>query len=76
MYQGWLYSDDSIEKWKEAAAKSEIHPLAMIQFALLYWLHKKQGAPLEIELIRFTKLLRAICSLAGMILLHLDSFDQ
>ncbi|XP_051155116.1 rab3 GTPase-activating protein non-catalytic subunit [Leptopilina boulardi] len=62
-YKGWLYSDDSIEKWREAAKKSDIHPLAMMQFALLYWLHKKRGAPLEVELVRFTKLLRAICSI-------------
>lgn len=63
LYKGWLYSDDSIEKWREAANKSNIHALAMMQFALLYWLQKKRGAPLEVELVRFTKLLRAICSI-------------
>lgn len=73
MFQGWLYSDESIEKWREAAGKSDINPLAMMQFALLYWLHKKRGAPLEVELIRFTKLIRAICSIAGMFLFMFNS---
>lgn len=63
LFKGWLYSDDSTEKWREAAKKSDIHPMAMMQFALLYWLQKKRGAPLEVELVRFTKLLRAICSI-------------
>lgn len=65
LFKGWLYSDDSTEKWREAAKKSDIHPMAMMQFALLYWLQKKRGAPLEVELVRFTKLLRAICSIPG-----------
>ena len=69
MFQGWLYSNESIENWREAAEKSDIYPTVMMQFALLYWLHKKRAAPLEVELIRFTKLIRAICSLVGTFML-------
>lgn len=64
IFQGWLYSDDPITSWQNAAEKSSIRPIILMQFALLYWLHKKPGAPLEVELKRFKQLLQAICFLA------------
>lgn len=60
-----MYSSDPISKWQDYALNSDIQPGVLIQFALLYWLIKKEGAPLEIELVNFTKLLNAICSLNG-----------
>lgn len=60
-----MYSSDPISKWQEYASNSDIQPAVLMEFALLYWLVKKTGAPLEIELINFTKLLNAICSLNG-----------
>ncbi|OXU28898.1 hypothetical protein TSAR_008176 [Trichomalopsis sarcophagae] len=63
IFQGWMYSNDPISKWQDYALNSDIQPGVLIQFALLYWLIKKEGAPLEIELVNFTKLLNAICSL-------------
>lgn len=65
MYQGWLYSDDPITCWQNSAEQSRIKPFILLQFALIYWLHKKPGAPLEVELKRFKQLLQAICSLTG-----------
>ncbi|KAL7296960.1 hypothetical protein TKK_0009400 [Trichogramma kaykai] len=62
LFQGWMYSNDPISKWQENAQSSDIQPGVLIQFAMLYWLNKNQGAPLEIELVNFTKLLFAICS--------------
>ncbi|XP_046609657.1 rab3 GTPase-activating protein non-catalytic subunit [Neodiprion virginianus] len=63
LYQGWLYSDDPITNWQNVALHSCIQPAILMQFALIYWLHKKPGAPLEVELKRFKQLLHAICSL-------------
>jgi hypothetical protein len=36
-----------------------------MQLALHFWLQKREGAALEAEMLRFTELLKAICSLAG-----------
>ncbi|XP_012253512.2 rab3 GTPase-activating protein non-catalytic subunit isoform X2 [Athalia rosae] len=66
IYQGWLYSDDSIANWQNAAQQSRIKPAILMQFALIYWLQKKPGAPLEIELKRFKQLLQAICLLTDV----------
>ncbi|XP_014218423.1 rab3 GTPase-activating protein regulatory subunit isoform X2 [Copidosoma floridanum] len=63
IFQGWMYSNDPISKWQNYALNSDIKPSVLMQFALHYWLTKKTGAPLEIEMINFTKLLNAICSL-------------
>lgn len=62
IYQGWMYSSESTNDWKEAAQQSNIKPKTMIELALIYWLNKRPGAPLEIELTRLTQLLYAICS--------------
>ncbi|XP_058803180.1 rab3 GTPase-activating protein non-catalytic subunit isoform X2 [Phymastichus coffea] len=63
IFQGWMSSNDPISKWQEYALNSEIQPAVLMEFALLYWLNRKADARLEIELINFTKLLNAICSL-------------
>lgn len=65
VYQGTLYSDTKVEDWKKAAAKSHIEPAHLMQLALHFWLQKREGAALEAEMLRFTELLKAICSLAG-----------
>ena len=62
-----MYSNDPVSKWQDYAFNSDIQPKVLIEFALLYWLNKKIGISLEIELINFTKLLNAICSLNGML---------
>lgn len=61
-----MYSNDPISKWREYALNSDIKPSVLMQFALHYWLTRKTGAPLEIELINFIKILNAVCSLTGM----------
>ncbi|XP_063982787.1 rab3 GTPase-activating protein non-catalytic subunit [Diachasmimorpha longicaudata] len=63
IYQGWMYSSESTAEWEEAAQASNIRSKSMIELALIYWLKKLPGAPLEIELSRFTQLLHAICAL-------------
>jgi hypothetical protein len=60
-----MYSNDPISKWQDYALNSDIQPEVLIEFALNYWLTKNIGTSLEIELINFTKLLNAICSLNG-----------
>lgn len=64
IYQGWMYSNDSTKDWQEAAKQSNINAGALMELSLIYWLNKRPGAPLEVELIRFTELLQSICSLA------------
>jgi hypothetical protein len=66
VYQGTLYSDTEVEDWKKAAAESHIEPAHLMQLALHFWLQKREGAALEAEMLRFTELLKAICSLAGL----------
>lgn len=66
-----MYSNDPISKWKDCAFNSDIKPRVLLQFAVIYWLNKKPGALLETELINFTKLLNAICSIAGERLIYL-----
>ena len=61
-----MYSNDPISKWHENAKNSNIQPQVLIHFALLYWLDKKAGPLLENELINFTKILNAVCSLIGI----------
>lgn len=68
IFQGWMYSNDPIAMWKDYAFNSDIKPRVLLQFAVIYWLNKKSGAPLEIELINFVKLLHAICSIAGKLI--------
>ncbi|PSN52085.1 Rab3 GTPase-activating protein non-catalytic subunit [Blattella germanica] len=63
VYQGTLYSDTKVEDWKAAAADSCIEPAHLMQLALQFWLQKREGAALEAEMLRFTELLKAICSL-------------
>ncbi|XP_043278054.1 rab3 GTPase-activating protein non-catalytic subunit isoform X2 [Venturia canescens] len=65
IYQGWMYSSDSTIQWKKAAEASKIRSRTMMHLALTYWLNKRPGAPLEIEIKRFTHLLHAICELAN-----------
>lgn len=65
IYQGWMYSSDSTTEWKKAAKESNIRSRTMMHLALTYWLNKRPGAPLEIEIKRFTHLLHAICQLAN-----------
>lgn len=65
IYQGWMYSSDSSMEWKLAAKESNIRPQTLMHLALIYWLNKRPGAPLEMELKRFTHLLHAICELAS-----------
>ena len=65
IYQGTLYSDTKVEDWKAAAADSCIDPGHLMQLALQFWLQKREGQALEAEMLRFTELLKAICSLAG-----------
>lgn len=60
-----MYSNESIDVWKEAAVRSAIKPAVLICFALMYWTKRKSGAPLEIELKRFAYLLHAVCSIAS-----------
>lgn len=64
-----MYSNDPISKWKDHAFNSDIKPRVLLQFAVIYWLNKKSGAPLEIELINFKKLLDSICSIAGKLMI-------
>ncbi|XP_015586731.1 rab3 GTPase-activating protein non-catalytic subunit isoform X2 [Cephus cinctus] len=66
IYQGWMYSNDSVTTWREAAAQSNIQPLTMMQLALIYWLKKKPGTTLQMELKRFTQLLHAVCFLGDV----------
>ncbi|KAJ9600993.1 hypothetical protein L9F63_000831, partial [Diploptera punctata] len=66
IYQGTLYSDTKVEDWKNAAANSCIEPSHLMQLALQFWLQKREGAALEAEMLRFTELLKAICSLADI----------
>ncbi|PNF37324.1 hypothetical protein B7P43_G00463 [Cryptotermes secundus] len=66
VYQGTLYSDTKVEDWKKAAAKSHIEPAHLMQLALHFWLQKREGAALEAEMLRFTELLKAICSLTDV----------
>ncbi|XP_015117604.1 rab3 GTPase-activating protein non-catalytic subunit [Diachasma alloeum] len=63
IYQGWMYSSESTAEWEEAAQASNIRSKSMVELALIYWLKKLPGAPLEIELSRFTQLLHGICAL-------------
>ena len=65
IYQGWMYSCESTEQWKIAAKGSNIRSETLIHLALIYWLNKRLGAPLEIEMKRFTQLLHAVCELAS-----------
>jgi hypothetical protein len=65
MYQGTLYSSTKVEDWKRAAAESCIDPAHLMLLALQFWLHKREGAALEAEMLRFAELLKATCSLAG-----------
>lgn len=65
LYQGRMCSDDMIEKWQQAAKDSNIQPFIFMRLALIYWTHKEECTFSEIELKRFTQLLRAICLLTG-----------
>lgn len=60
-----MYSDDIIEKWQQAAKDSNIQPFIFMRLALIYWTHKEEATFSEIELKRFTQLLRVVCLLAG-----------
>ncbi|KAK7862418.1 hypothetical protein R5R35_008896 [Gryllus longicercus] len=66
MYQGTLYSDTSLDDWKEYAHESGIQPLELMRLALHFWLHKRGGSSIEAEMLRFTALLKVICSLADV----------
>ncbi|XP_067009858.2 rab3 GTPase-activating protein non-catalytic subunit isoform X1 [Anabrus simplex] len=66
MYQGTLYSDTGVGAWREAALLSRIQPLHLMRLALQFWLHKREGAALEAEMLRFCELLKAICSLTDV----------
>ncbi|KAK0157715.1 hypothetical protein PV328_011418 [Microctonus aethiopoides] len=65
IYQGWMYSCESTVDFEDAAQQSNICAQTMMQLALIYWLEKRPGAPLEIELMRFTLLLHSICTLGN-----------
>lgn len=60
-----MYCDDIIERWQQAAKDSNIQPFIFMQLALIYWIRKEKVTFLEIELKRFTQLLRVICLLTG-----------
>ncbi|XP_078049758.1 rab3 GTPase activating protein isoform X1 [Augochlora pura] len=63
MYEGSIYSNDSIEVWKEAAMSSNIQPFALLEFALIHWLNRKREMYLGLELKQFVQLLNVICSM-------------
>lgn len=65
MYDGCMYSNDTIETWREAAVNSNIRPFVLMEFALIYWLNKKKDTCSAMELKQFTQLLNAICSIAS-----------
>ncbi|XP_011867748.1 PREDICTED: rab3 GTPase-activating protein non-catalytic subunit isoform X2 [Vollenhovia emeryi] len=65
IYQGRIHSDDTIEKWQQAAKDSNIEPFIFMRLALTYWT-RKQVAFSVIELKRFTQLLRVICLLTDV----------
>lgn len=60
-----MYSNDTIEKWQRAAKDSNIQPFIFMRLALIYWMREKESTCLEIELKRFTQLLRVVCLLTG-----------
>ncbi|KAL0113487.1 hypothetical protein PUN28_012561 [Cardiocondyla obscurior] len=66
IFQRLIYSDDIIEKWQEAAKNSNIQPFIFIRLALIYWMNKERATFSDIELKRFTQLLRVICLLADV----------
>lgn len=60
-----MCSDDAMEKWQRAAEDSNIEPFVFMRLALIYWMRKEEAVFLEIQLKRFTQLLRIVCSLTG-----------
>lgn len=62
-YDKYMSFRETIEEWKNAAAKSNIQPHAFMQLALIYWMQKEDNRNLESTLKQFTQLLHAICSL-------------
>lgn len=65
IYRGPMSSDDTKEKWQQAAKESNIQPFIFMRLALIYWMHKEEAEFSEIELKRFTQLLHLICLLTG-----------
>ncbi|XP_011310795.1 rab3 GTPase-activating protein non-catalytic subunit [Fopius arisanus] len=64
--QGWIYSSESTDEWKVWTEDSGIRPRSLVELALVYWLRKLPGAPLEVELSRFSQLLHTTCDLKAV----------
>lgn len=61
LFQGILYSDVPIEVWQTEAACSAILPSNLLHLAVQFWLYRNVGKALEVEMIRFSEVVKAIC---------------
>ncbi|KAK3909218.1 Rab3 GTPase-activating protein non-catalytic subunit [Frankliniella fusca] len=74
LFQGILYSDVPVEVWQAEAACSGILPFNLLNLAINFWLHRNAGKALEVEMIRFSEIVKAICLLEEVNSCDLSSF--
>lgn len=74
LFQGILYSDVPVEVWQAEAACSGILPFNLLDLAINFWLSRNAGKALEIEMIRFSEIVKAICLLEEVNSYDLSSF--
>lgn len=74
LFHGILYSNVPIEVWQAEAACSGIAPSSLLQLAIEFWLQRNAGKALEVEMIRFSEVIKAICLLEEVFRCDLSSF--
>lgn len=64
IYDGKMYSYETISAWQKAAKQSRIQPSTFMELLLFYWLNRKFTDCLELEVIRCLEMVHAVCSLS------------